>query len=84
MCGLVVSSKFLELGVWVQVLAMLFFAWYDSCVGGLGCWADAVAGCVGAGIHMTVAERKTGEPVRELTGEPVGACGAGPECQCEG
>jgi hypothetical protein len=26
------------------------------CVGGVGCWAGAVAGYVGAGVHRTVVE----------------------------
>jgi hypothetical protein len=37
----------------------LFFARCGSCAG-FGCWADAVAGCVGAGgqqVHSSVAER---------------------------
>jgi hypothetical protein len=69
-----VNTKFLELEVWVRVLALYFFARCGSYVGGVGCWAGAIAGFVGAGIHKAVAERGIGEPVRER--------GAGLECQC--
>jgi hypothetical protein len=65
MCGMLLSPKFPELGVWIRVLALHYFAQFGSCVGGVGCWAGAVAGCVGAGIHRALAERGAGEPVRE-------------------
>ena len=51
----------------------LFFARCGSCVGGVRCWAGAIADCMGAGAHKVVAKRGAGEPVRE--------CGAGLECQ---
>jgi hypothetical protein len=61
----VVSPKFLELGVWVRVLAVHFFL------------RGVVAAWVGsdAGIRSSVAERGVGEPVGECGGMPrVSAC----------
>jgi hypothetical protein len=50
--------------MWIRVLALdFFFARCGSCVGGVGCWIDAIAGCVGAGVHRAVADRGSGEPV---------------------
>jgi hypothetical protein len=35
----------------------LFFARCGSCTSGVECWAGAITGCVGAGVHRAVADR---------------------------
>lgn len=44
------------MGVDLSARSALFFARCDNCAGGIVCWADAVAGCVGPSVHRTVAE----------------------------
>jgi hypothetical protein len=43
-------------GVGSSAHSALFFAWCGSCVGGVGCWADAVAAWA-LEVHMAVTER---------------------------
>jgi hypothetical protein len=56
MCGLVVSSKFLEQGVVCpSACSALFFARSGSSAGGVGCWLRTLAV-----RHRAVAERALG------------------------
>jgi hypothetical protein len=60
---------------------------------GVGCWAVAVAGCTGAGVHRAVAERALHRRWAHRAwrrggthgvGEPVETCGAGQSVSTKG
>jgi hypothetical protein len=45
-----VSPKFMEQeDVRLSACSTLYFVPYGSCAVGVGCWTDAVGGCMGAG-----------------------------------